>query len=64
MIEHHQPQLAVTPTQERGPRCPTCAAFSRLSMSMLDTKAGKLIHLYQCDNCSQRIWDDNRNSAV
>jgi transcription elongation factor Elf1 len=64
MIEHHQAQSVDPPPQGRGPPCPTCAAFSLLSASMLDTKAGKLIHLYKCSNCGQRIWDDNRQSAV
>jgi hypothetical protein len=49
---------------DHGPSCRTCAAPSRLIMTMLDTRTGKPIRLYKCQNCGQRIWDDNRNPPL
>ncbi len=49
--------LANAPTQEDGPRCPTCAAFPKLATKFLDPQTGKIIRLYRC-TCGERIWDD------
>jgi hypothetical protein len=56
-IEHHQSDLLTQLPQEHLPRCPTCAAFPRLTLSMLDPRRGKIVRLYQCQ-CGERIWDD------
>jgi hypothetical protein len=60
-MEGQQSRLAKSQSQEPGPRCTACAAFSRLTTAMLDTSSGKIIHLYKCDQCGERVWDDNRN---
>ncbi len=49
-----KPQLQGVALQRR---CPTCAAFLRLTHTMLDTRSGKTVRLYQC-NCGERAWED------
>jgi hypothetical protein len=44
--------------QEPRPRCPTCAAFPRLTNAFLDPRRDKSIRLYECEKYGQRIWDD------
>lgn len=56
MVEETKAELPKQQTQD-GPRCPTCAAFPRLAQSILDTRKGKTVRLYQC-KCGERIWDD------
>jgi hypothetical protein len=50
--------LPPQPTQEHGPRCPTCAAFAHLHHAVLEPRTGKTFHLYQCE-CGERVWDDH-----
>jgi hypothetical protein len=42
-------------SQEKGPRCPTCAAFPSPLYSMLEPRTGKTVKLQQCQ-CGERIW--------
>ena len=44
-------------TRDTQRRCPTCAAFPKLTHRFLDPRQGKTIRLYQCQ-CGERIWDD------
>jgi DNA-directed RNA polymerase subunit RPC12/RpoP len=39
-------------------RCPHCTAQSRLTHSLLDTRHGHTVHVYQCVACGKRIWDE------
>src|SRR5262249_52095463 len=39
-------------------RCPHCTAHSRLTHSLLDTRNGNTVHVYQCVACGKRVWDD------
>ncbi|MGY4623257.1 hypothetical protein [Bradyrhizobium sp. USDA 4486] len=57
MTDDKEAELQKQQTQDHGPRCPTCAAFPRLTQSLLDTRKGKTIRLFQCQ-CGERIWDD------
>jgi len=38
--------------------CPHCAAASRLTHSLLDTRHGHTVHVYQCVACGKRVWDE------
>lgn len=42
----------------RRPRCPHCTALSRLTHSLLDSRHGNTIQVYQCIACGKRIWDE------
>lgn len=42
----------------RRPRCPHCRAVSRLTHSLLDSRHGDMVHVYQCLACGRRIWDE------
>jgi hypothetical protein len=53
----HQEELPKPQTQDVRRRCPTCAAFPRLTQRFLDPRAGKIVRLYECQ-CGERIWDD------
>jgi len=44
-------------TRDTQRRCPTCAAFPKLTHRFLNPKQGKTIRVYQC-KCGERIWDD------
>ena len=44
-------------TRDTRRRCPTCAAFPKLTHRFLDPRQGKTIRLYRCQ-CGERIWDD------
>ena len=50
-------QLPTQQAQDQRPRCSACAAFPRLAQTILDTRTGKTVRLYQCQ-CGERIWDD------
>ena len=41
-------------------RCQRCMAFSRLTLtlSILDSRSGNMVGLYQCAACGERLWDD------
>jgi hypothetical protein len=39
-------------------RCPNCTALSRLTHSLLDSRHGNMIRVYQCIACGKRIWDE------
>ena len=45
-------------TQDTRRRCPSCAAFARLTHTVLNSRTGKTVRLYRCDQCGERIWDD------
>lgn len=57
VTEDMEDELPKQQTQGRCPRCPTCAAFTRLAHSMLNPRNGKAVRLYQC-HCGERVWDD------
>ena len=44
-----------------GPRrrCPHCTALSRLTHSLLDTRHGATIQVFQCIGCGKRIWEES-----
>jgi hypothetical protein len=48
VTEEKQADLPKQQTQDHGSRCPTCAAFTRLAHSVLDSRNGRTVHLYQC----------------
>jgi hypothetical protein len=50
-------ELPKPPMQDHRPRCPTCAAFPRLTHTMLEPRTGKTVRLYQCQ-CGERIWNE------
>ncbi|WJR81575.1 hypothetical protein [Bradyrhizobium sp. NP1] len=50
-------QLPPPQTQDLRRRCPACAAFPRLALSMLNPTNGTTIRLYEC-RCGERIWDE------
>jgi hypothetical protein len=50
----HEP----SPIESRQLRCPRCSAFSRLTHSILDSRHGYTVHLFQCCACGQRLWED------
>jgi hypothetical protein len=57
VTEEKEAKLPKQQTQDHGPRCPTCAAFPRLTNSMLDVRRDKMVRLFTC-SCGERIWDD------
>jgi hypothetical protein len=57
MIDTPDDELPKQQNQDRRKRCPTCAAFPRLAHSMLNSRNGRTVRLYQFD-CGERIWDD------
>jgi uncharacterized Zn finger protein len=57
--------LAREPITYNGQRrCPHCTAFSRLTHSLLDTRHGNTVHVYQCVACGKRIWDEGPKKLV
>jgi hypothetical protein len=58
MTDGNEAELPKPQMQDHRPRCPACAAFPRLAQSLLDTRKGKTVRLYQC-RCGERIWDDS-----
>ncbi len=40
-------------------RCPHCTALSRLTHSILNTRYGNMLHVYQCVACGKRTWEDS-----
>jgi hypothetical protein len=57
MTDDKEKELPQQPTQDQGPRCPTCAGFPRLLTSILQPRSGKTVKLFRCD-CGERIWND------
>jgi formate dehydrogenase maturation protein FdhE len=37
--------------------CPTCASTPNLIVSILDTRKGRTVRLFEC-GCGEIIWDD------
>jgi hypothetical protein len=37
--------------------CPTCASRPRLIISILDTRKGRTVRLFEC-RCGEVVWDD------
>lgn len=59
MIENKE--LAYEPLIYNGRRrCPHCTGFSRLTHTLLDSRSGNTVHVYQCIACGRRIWDESR----
>lgn len=58
MTDEKEAELPKQQMQDDGPRCPTCAAFPRLTASMLDAQRDKIVRLFTCVSCGERIWDD------
>lgn len=58
MTADKEAELPKQQTQDGSPRCPSCAAFPRLTTSMLDVKRNKTVRLFTCGSCGERIWDD------
>jgi hypothetical protein len=50
-------QLPQPQTQDLRRRCPICAAFPRLALTMLNPRKGTIIDLYEC-RCGERNWDE------
>jgi hypothetical protein len=50
-------ELAKIQIRAENRRCVSCAAFARLLYTMLDSRTGKSVRLYQCQ-CGERIWDE------
>jgi hypothetical protein len=40
------------------PTCRHCLADVRLVRSILDSVTGRLVRMFECDDCGQRTWDD------
>jgi hypothetical protein len=57
-VTEEKQELPKLQTQDKRPRCPTCAAFPRLAGAFLDPRRGKSIRLYECEKCGERIWDE------
>ena len=45
-------------------RCPHCTGLSRLTHSLLDSRNGNTVHVYQCIGCGKRIWDERPKSLA
>jgi formate dehydrogenase maturation protein FdhE len=43
--------------EERMVFCPACASAPDLVMSILDTRKGRMVRLFEC-KCGAMIWDD------
>jgi uncharacterized protein with PIN domain len=46
-------------TYQQRRRCPDCTALSRLTHSLLDSRHGATIQVYQCIGCGKRIWEES-----
>jgi hypothetical protein len=57
-VAEEKKELSKSQVQDRRLRCPTCAAFPRLTNAFLDPNRGKSIRLYECEQCGERIWED------
>jgi hypothetical protein len=57
VIDEKEAKRVKLVTQDKGPRCPTCAAFPQLARSFLDPRTGRTIRLFEC-RCGERIWDE------
>jgi len=44
-------------TQDTQRRCPTCGAFPRVIQTVLDSRKGKIVYLFQC-RCGKLMWND------
>jgi hypothetical protein len=40
-----------------SPQCQRCGATPRIVQTILNSRTGRTVHLYQCE-CGERIWDD------
>lgn len=58
-MTHHQVRFADPQTTDWRPTCPNCAAFARLTHSILDSRRGTTVRLYHCGECGNRLWDDD-----
>jgi formate dehydrogenase maturation protein FdhE len=43
--------------KERSIFCPACASTPHLVVSILDTRKGRMVRLFEC-KCGEMIWDD------
>lgn len=67
MVGERKEGLPKQPTQDRGPRCPSCTAFPRLTHALLDTRKGTTVpvrrtHLGRLSECKGRA--DNLAGAI
>jgi hypothetical protein len=59
MIENNQ--LVDDPfSYIRRRRCPHCTELSCLTHSLLDSRNGTTVYVYQCIACGKRIWDEGQ----
>jgi len=40
-----------------SPQCQRCGATPCIVQTILDSRNGRTVHLYECE-CDERIWDD------
>jgi len=45
-------------------RCPYCTALSCLTHSLLDSRNGNTVYVYQCSVCGRLVWDEGQMSLV
>ena len=57
-MTNHDVTLVEPQVKHRQLRCPKCAACSRLTHSILDSRRGKTVRLYRCAGCGECLWDD------
>jgi formate dehydrogenase maturation protein FdhE len=43
--------------EERTTFCPACASTPDLVVSILDSRKGRVVRLFEC-KCGEMIWDD------
>ena len=43
--------------EERTTICPACASTPDLIVSILDSRKGRVVRLFEC-KCGEMIWDD------
>jgi len=51
-----EPTIRPSPTPDR--RCPNCELSPRLLQSFPDTRANRMLRVFECSNCGKLIWDD------
>jgi hypothetical protein len=52
------------PQMDNLRRCPKCAAPTRLTHTILDSRRGSTVRLFRCAACGDRLWDDNLQPAI
>ncbi len=53
----NEKETLLEPTAEdQRLRCPICAAFPRLLLTILDSRSGKTVRLHEC-RCGEVVWD-------